>query len=124
MPSTPAFRDRVLSRLLAFGPVQARAMFSGYGLYLDGVMFALIARDGLYFKVDEANRGDFERSGSGPFTYQGRSRPVELSYWGVPDDVFGDPLRLAGWAAKAHAAAQRAKAAKRGGGRATKRSRR
>ena len=120
MASSPAFRDRVLSRLLAFGPVQARAMFSGYGLYMDGVMFALIARDTLYLKADAANRDDFERAGAAPFTYRGRSRPIEMSYWQVPDDVFGDPLSLADWAAKAHNAARRTKATKREG----KRSRR
>ena len=114
MASSPEFRDRVLSRLLPFGPVQARAMFSGYGLYMDGVMFALIARDTLYFKADAANRGDFEQAGTGPFAYQGRTRPVELSYWEVPDDVFGDPLRLADWATKAHKAAHRAKGARPG----------
>ena len=112
MPSTPAFRDRVLSRLLPFGPVQARPMFGGFGLYLDGMMFALIARDTLYFKADDGNRGDFEQAGTGPFSYQGRSRPIELTYWQVPDEVFGDPPRLADWATKAHRAAHRAKAAK------------
>jgi DNA transformation protein len=112
MPSTIAFRDRVLSRLLPFGPVQARAMFSGYGLYLDGVMFALIARDVLYFKADDGNRDDFKQAGTEPFSYQGRSRPVELSYWQVPDEVFVDPLRLADWATKAHRAAHRARRAK------------
>jgi DNA transformation protein len=107
--SSPAFRDRALARLLPFGPVQARAMFGGYGLYLDGIMFALIAFDRLYLKADDGNRDDFRQAGTGPFTYDGRRRPVEMSYWEVPTAVFDDPPRLADWANKAHAAARRAK---------------
>lgn len=107
--STPAFRDRALAHLLPFGPVHARPMFGGYGLYLDGVMFALIAYDTLYFKVDGGNRGDYEAAGTRPFTYEGRTRPVEMSYWEIPPNVFDDPLRLAEWAGKAHAAARRAR---------------
>ena len=59
MASSTQFRDRVLGKLLPFGPVRARAMFGGYGLFLDDVMFALIARDTLFFKVDGENRPDF-----------------------------------------------------------------
>lgn len=109
MASTPAFRDRVLTRLLPFGPVAARAMFGGYGLYLDGVMFGLIATDRLYFKVDGSNRAEFVAAGSRPFTYRGRTGPVELSYWEVPAAVFAAPLQLAEWAARAHRAARAAR---------------
>ncbi len=35
------FRDRVLAHLNQIGAVTARSMFGGFGLYLDGVMFAL-----------------------------------------------------------------------------------
>ena len=109
MASSPGFRDRMLGALLPFGPVRARAMFGGYGLYLDGVMFALIAYDTLYFKVDDGNRGDFLAAGMRPFTYQGKRRPVEMSYYAVPPRLFDDPGALAGWADGAHRAAQRAR---------------
>ena len=112
MPSSPAFRDRALGLLLPFGPVTARAMFGGYGLYLDGLMFALIAHDVLYFKVDDGNRADYVAAGAGPFTYAGKHRPVEMSYYRVPDGVLADPMTLADWAGKSHRAAARAKAKK------------
>lgn len=110
MPSTTDFRDRALGLLLAFGPVTARSMFGGYGLYLDGVMFGLIANDTLYFKVDDGNRDDYVKAGTGPFTYEGKRRPVEMSYYRIPDAVMEDPTTLASWAERAHQAAKRARA--------------
>lgn len=110
MPSTKAFRDRMLGRLLVVGPVEARSMFGGFGLYLDGVMFALIAYDRLYFKADDGNRQDFVDAGARPFSYQGRNRPIELSYYEVPAAVLDDPAALSGWAGRAQDAARRAKA--------------
>ena len=93
MPSCTDFRDRALGLLLSFGPVTARAMFGGYGLYLDGVMFGLIAHDTLYFKVDE-----------------GKRRPFEMSYYQVPEAFMDNPTSLAKWAERAHQAAKRTRA--------------
>lgn len=112
MASDREFADEVTGRLLPFGPVAARRMFGGFGVYLDGVMFGLIGWNQLYFKVDDGNREAYERAGMAPFTYQGKTKPVSLSYWGVPDDVFDDPGRLAEWAESALAAARRAKEGK------------
>ena len=110
MASDPAFRDQVLRRLIPVGPVVARAMFGGFGLYLDGAMFGLIAFDRLYFKVDEANRADYHEAGTGPFTYPGRTKPTTMSYFEVPSAVFADAAVLAAWADGAVAAARRARA--------------
>jgi DNA transformation protein len=98
MPSTKPFRDRVLGLLLPFGPVQARGMFGGFGLYLDGTMFALIANDSLYVKFDDSNRALFAEAGGHPFTYDRRGKMVEMSYWLVPPAVMTDPQRLCDWA--------------------------
>ena len=112
MPSTREFRDRMLGRLLPAGPVEARAMFGGFGLYLDGVMFGLIAYDRLYFKADDSNRQDFLDAGTAPFSYQGKNRPIELSYYEVPVAVLDDPAALTDWTARAQGAAQRARTKK------------
>lgn len=117
MPSDRAFTDGVLRRLTPFGPVAARAMFGGFGLYLDGTMFGLVAFDRLYFKVDDANRADYQSAGTGPFTYPGRTKPTTMSYYEVPAAVFADAGRLSAWADAAVAAARR-------GGTAAKRKRR
>ena len=109
MPSSTSFRDYTLGLLLPFGPVTARAMFGGYGLYLDGVMFGLIAHDKLYFKVDDGNREDYIKAGSGPFTYEGKRRPVEMSYYRTPGSIAESPMVLAAWAERAFQAAKRAR---------------
>ena len=43
----------LLELLAPLGPVSARRMFGGVGLFHNGTMFGLIARDELFFKVGE-----------------------------------------------------------------------
>jgi DNA transformation protein len=108
MPLRQAYLDYVLDQLKPLGPVQSRRMFGGAGVYLDGVIFAIIADDVLYLKVNEANRPDYEAAGMGPFQPYGDSSFV-MSYYEVPAEVLEDVEQLVLWARKALAAA-RAKA--------------
>jgi DNA transformation protein len=101
-----------------FRPVTVRRMFSGAGLYCDGMMFGLVVRGTIYLKADESSSADFVREGSGPFTYtrgKASGRPSEhaLSYWRLPDRLYDDPDELALWAERALAIAQRQKVAPR-----------
>lgn len=87
-------------------------MFGGYALYLDGLVFALIAHDTIYFKVDDTNRPDFEAAGTGPF------RPFEdrnevMQYYEVPADVLEDRQALAEWARRAAEVSRRAAAGRK-----------
>lgn len=86
-------------------------MFGGHGLYLDGLMFGLIWADTAYFKVDDANRGDYERAGARPFRpYE--DRDIAFSYFELPPTALGDPETLRAFADRAHDAARRAQAKK------------
>lgn len=97
-----------------FGPVTLRRMFSGYGISVDGMNFALALRAGLYFRVDEETIPRFEAEGSKPFQYQTRAKTVMVnSYWQLPARLFDDPEELSEWAKAALAAAQRAAVKKR-----------
>ena len=97
-----------------FGPVTIRRMFSGYGISVDGVNFALSLRAGLYFRADEATIPQFEAEGSKPFQYQTRAKTVMVnSYWQLPARLFDDTEELSQWARAALAAAQRAAVKKR-----------
>ena len=83
--------------------VEAKAMFGGYSLYKNGVIFALIADDALYFKVDDTNRKNFEARGSAPFTYESRGKCVTMSsYWEVPAEILDDREAIALWAEKSY----------------------
>jgi len=97
-----------------FGPVTVRRMFSGAGIFRDGLMFGLIIRDVIYLKVDDTNRADFERESSAPFTYtrgrkSGRPSQHALPYWRLPERLYDDPDELAVWARRAFAVAERKK---------------
>ena len=76
-------------------------------------MFALIAYDQLYLKADESNRPAFEANRLAPFTYAGKGRPMQMSYYEAPSEGFDDPEILCDWARGAYAAALRAKKPKR-----------
>jgi DNA transformation protein and related proteins len=109
-------RDFLTDLFVDFGPVTIRRMFSGYGISVDGVNFALALRAGLYFRADEQNIPQFEAEGSGPFQYQQRTTAKTVtvnSYWQLPARLFDDPEELADWARAALAAAQRAAIRKR-----------
>ena len=101
-----------------FGPVTVRRMFSGAGIFAEGLMFALVIDDVIYLKADESNRADFEREGSGPFSYirgrkTGRPSRHALPYWRLPERLYDDPDELAEWAQRAFAIAERKKTARR-----------
>jgi DNA transformation protein len=106
------FVDHVCDLLQALGPVAPRHMFGGWGLFLDGVMFALIASDRLYLKADRTTEPRFAEAGCPPFTYEARGRTMSLSYREAPDGSLEDPDDLLPWARLALEAARRAKAEK------------
>ena len=106
------FLRYVIDQLRGLGVVISRKMFGGAGLYLDGAIFALIAYDTLYFKVDETNRSDFEEAGMEPFRPFDETSYV-MSYYEVPIDVLEEGDELVEWARKALAAARRAPAKKK-----------
>ena len=81
----------VMQKLDSLGYVTSRAMFGGYGIFHEGVMFALISNDTLYFKVNESNRDMYEQAGVKPF-------PHGISYWEVPAELLEEDDRLHEWA--------------------------
>lgn len=75
--------------------ITSRAMFGGYGLYKDGIIFGIIVDDELYFKVDDTNRKEYESFGSSPFTYEGKNRKkITMSYWKIPEEIIEDRERV------------------------------
>ena len=110
MAVSESYRTFVLEQLGRVAPVTAKSMFGGVGIYAEGLFFALIAEDRLYFKVDDTTRPDFERLGMEPF------RPFEeensMGYYEVPADVVEDAAQLGPWMKKAIDVAARAKQGK------------
>jgi DNA transformation protein len=97
----------------AFGPVSVRRMFSGAGLFAEGVMFALRIRDDIFLKADAETIPALKAEGSEPFAYETKKgRRVVNSLWRLPDRLLDDPDDLANFARAALQAAHRAAAKK------------
>lgn len=92
-----------------FGPIRAKRMFGGYGIYHDDLMFALVTDDTLYLKADDDCRGAFEAVGASPFQYPKKGRMVTLSYYQAPEEILEDPEQAAVWARRSFEAALRAR---------------
>ncbi|MES1945069.1 competence-specific genes regulator [Salinisphaera sp. PC39] len=107
MPASSEFADFVTDCLAPLGPVRAKRMFGGHGIFYDDRMFGLIFDDTLYLRVDDGNRPDFEAADLPAFTYAQRGREVTLPYHEAPAEALDDPDTLLDWAREALAAALR-----------------
>lgn len=92
-----------------FGVIRCRRMFGGYGVYHDGIMFALVADDTLYLKADDATAGLFEARGLAPFEYEKGNKRIRMSYYAAPEEVLDDADAARVWAGRAFEAALRAR---------------
>ena len=109
MAGSSEFVEFIVEVLQRFGNVIAKPMFGfgGHGLYLDGVMFALISNDTLYFKADDVSMNDFLSLGMTPFSYLKNDTLCKMSYFSAPDEALDDYEMMAHWAQKAYDAALR-----------------
>ena len=83
-----------LEETLAPLGVSSRAMFGGYGLFKDDVMFAIIDSEGrLYLRADSTTAVAFEAAGS--------TQHARMPYWEVPQPIREDSQQLREWAATA-----------------------
>ncbi len=103
----------VLGQLAGLEHLASRPMFGGVGLYYQERFFAIIMRDTLYFKVNDANRGDYESRGMRQFrpypdkpTVKASDKPRgAMAYYEVPADVLEDPDECVAWARRSIAVA-------------------
>ncbi len=112
MAVSQSYRIYVLEQLQVVGPIAAKPMFGGIGLYHERTFFGLIDDDTVYLKVDESTRTEFERAGSRPFRPYGEDS-YSMQYYELPADVLEDRSKLEEWARKALAVARSSTPAKR-----------
>lgn len=112
MPLDTSLAQLMSEMFAPMGRITIRKMFSGGGIYCDGLMFGLIARDSVYLKSDAGSRHRFEFEGMGPFVFQGRGKTVVLSYWRMPERLFDDAEEALDWGREAMRAARMAAVAK------------
>jgi DNA transformation protein len=106
----PPFVLHCLELLEPIGPVRAKRMFGGYGLYAQDLFVALIADEGLYLRADEASEPHFRQAGGQPFEFEARGRRMTLRYWTPPAEALESPAIMQPWAQQALRAALSARA--------------
>ena len=116
MPATTEeteFVSYVVDLMQSMGPVNAKRMFGGHGIFLDGLMFALIADSTLYLKADKESEKLFKEKGLQAFTYKKRGKEYSMSYYQAPEEAMEGTDEMNIWANKAYGAALRAASIKR-----------
>lgn len=101
--------ERIRELFDGFGAVSIRRMFSGKGIYHQGIIFALILRDELMLKGDDLVAAEYEAAGARRWTYRHRrhGKIVAMPYWTVPESALDDPDEMTIWARKAYEAGLR-----------------
>lgn len=97
----------ILDLLGTVRPVTARRMFGGVGYYADGIFFALLHEDTLYFRVDAHTEPKFVAEGMKPFRPRG-PHAAPMRYYTVPARLFDDEEALREWLETALAVARTA----------------
>jgi len=96
--SKKAFANHLLDLLSELGSVKARAMFGGHGLFLDGLMFALLSNEQLYLKVDAQSVEVFSKRNLTAFEYEARGKTMALSYCQAPPEAMESSDYALPWA--------------------------
>jgi DNA transformation protein len=101
MKKNTSFHDYIVQDVFAdFEGISTKPMFSGWAVYLNGKVFALILQNELYFKTDENNRHEFENRGSHPFSFMKKDKKIVTSYWLLPPEIMEDKEELKKWMEK------------------------
>jgi len=108
MAAKSEFVEYLTEQLQPLGEVSARAMFGGWGFYLEGRMFALVAFETFFIKADGVNRAEFETRGLEPFRYESGGKMSVMSYFQPPAEAMDDGEMLCIWARKGVEASARA----------------
>lgn len=109
MSTTESFVNESLHRLQQTGDVNYRKMFGGYGLFHNGLMFAIIADNELYLKADQHSVHFFNDAGLAAFSYsKANGKVYQMSYYQAPESFFDDNDETLLWTQRARQAALRA----------------
>lgn len=113
MPESPGFVAFAVDLLSRVGPVRARAMFGGHGVYCGDLMIGLVDDDEIFLKTDDETRPRFAEAGCRRWVYEGGGRRMETSYFRPPDEAHESAEDMEPWGRLALEAARRSAAAKR-----------
>ncbi len=99
----------ILDTLEPHAPVTARAMFGGYGIYLNSLIIGVIVENQIYFKIDNQTRPDYEELHAEPLVFAVKNKTVTMPYMNVPESILENRDELPQWLTKAYQVAVRSK---------------
>tara|TARA_R110002167_G_scaffold272029_1_gene478540 strand:+ start:2452 stop:2802 length:351 start_codon:yes stop_codon:yes gene_type:complete len=87
----------IRDQLSVWKTVDTKQMFGCVGLYADDLMFGIISKNTIYFKVDDSNKNSYIKAGSETLTLFKSNSPV-VSFYAVPAEILEDPSKCIEWA--------------------------
>jgi len=102
------FVTYVVDLMQSIGPVCAKGMFGAHGIFIDGLMFGLVADNTLYLKADKETKNKFIAKGLEPFTYNKKGKELTMSYYQAPEESLEDADEMNLWANMAYSTALKA----------------
>ncbi len=108
MTASDGFAAFLAEQLEPLGDLMFRRMFGKTGVFCHGLMFAMVADDTLYVRIDAENRGALaEAAETAPLSYEKQGRSIDLAFWAVPERLLDEREALLTWARLALGAAGR-----------------
>jgi len=104
------FVEWLCEQLSPMGHMSSRAMFGGWSVYCDGLIFAIVVDEVPYLKADAQTIPTYTEQGCGPFEYSGKDGKLsKMNYYRIPDEVLEERGELLQWARAALEVALRAR---------------
>ena len=97
MAASTDYLDFILDQLSNWKTVNTKRMFGCVGLYADGLMFGIIAKETIFFKVDETNKEQYLNAGSETLKLFKNNSTV-ASFYEVPIEILEDSDQFVVWA--------------------------
>ena len=100
----PAYEtgEALVKLFSVLGDVNGRKMFGGYGIFIEGAMFALVTSDNVFhLKVDDSNRAKYAASAAAQFQ--------NMPYYQPPTHILQNDDALLAWAKESMAVASASK---------------
>lgn len=91
MKSRPEFIAHIKDLLADVPALRVRAMFGGHGIFREGLMFALLSDDLLYFRAHGERGKALWLKGASQFSPTVRGKETPMPYYRAPDDALEDP---------------------------------
>ena len=108
MVASAGFAEFLREQLAPLGALSLRRMFGKTGVFCDDLMFAMVADDTLFLRVDDGNAAAFAEAAAHPsLSYAKGGRLIDLAFWRAPDRLMDEPDELVAWARLALEAAGR-----------------